>query len=484
VDPQTILWTDTDVYQRRYEKTATALMAVERVLRARRPLGGGEDEFLALYLALAAADPDIFTVIWQDPFAYFWARFAYELVGWCLSAEPRPAGLAKYCAALGTEDPQRALALHLGEFKKFIIALELKSGAARRFDSPLHTTLPFSIPGTRFSVLGRGPVSVLGVDGASLEVVANGHPMRLDLSAAVSGADTPRLVERPIVRHGDFEIMLKPETFCVPGIEAARALTDLADDYQEQQVALVQEALALVARHHPAALEHLGEMVQVIAFKPAASGDYSNISLSDLPGAFVLSALRQPYWMADALIHELLHNRLFFVLDNGEIIEGEGDDISEGGEFYSPWRDDLRPLGGLLHAVYVYIGVSKFWFAVCASGDRGVPREYAEDQAVRAVLDLQIGIAQLRRHATFTEAGLGLFRELEREVERLAASMRALNLSSDAPATIARGDGKIIPFGFATDGHQLSILESIVAHEEQFDTPRQCADLKSILHPG
>jgi len=72
----------------------------------------------------------------------------------------------------------------------------------------------------------------------------------------------------------------------------------------------------------------------------------------------------------------------------------------------------------------------------------------------------------------------------EREVERLAASMRALNLSSDAPATIARGDGKIIPFGFATDGHQLSILESIVAHEEQFDTPRQCADLKSILHPG
>jgi HEXXH motif-containing protein len=484
VDAQTILWTDTEVYQRRYEKTATALIAVERALRARRPLGGGEDEFLALYATLAAADPDTFTIIWQDPFAYFWARFAYELVGWCLSAEPRPAGLAKYCAALGTEDPQQALALHLDEFKKFIIALQMKSGTARRFDHPLHTMLPFSVPGTRFSLLGRGAISVLTVRGASLEVVYQGNRMLLELGAALSDAETPRLVERAIVRHGDFAIMLKPETFCVPGVGAARALLDLADDYQEQQVALVREALALVQRHQPAALEHIGEMVQVIAFKPAAAGDYSNISLSDLPGAFVLSALRQPYWMADALIHELLHNRLFFLLDHGEIIEGEGDDMSEVGEFYSPWRDDLRPLGGLLHAVYVYIGVCKFWFSVCATDDRGVQRDYAEDQAVRAVLDLQIGMAQLRRHATFTEAGIGLFRELQREVEGLTAAMRELNLSPDAPATIARADGKIVPFGFATDGHQLSILESIVAHEEQFDTPRQCADLKAILKLG
>ena len=62
-------------------------MAVERALRARRPLGGGEDEFLSLYSALEAADPETFTTIWEDPFAYFWTRFAYELVGWCLNPD-------------------------------------------------------------------------------------------------------------------------------------------------------------------------------------------------------------------------------------------------------------------------------------------------------------------------------------------------------------------------------------------------------------
>ena len=480
MDAQTILWTDSDVYQRRYEKTATALMAVERALRARRPLAGGEDEFLSLYAVLAAADPDTFTAIWEDPFAYFWTRFAYEIAGWCLNPEPLPAGLKNYCETLATEEPQRALALHLEEFKKFIIALDMKSGATRRFDAPLRTTLPFSIPGTRFSMLGRGPLSVTGVSDTTLEVVHEGITMRLVLGGAISGPAAPRLVERPTARHGDFEVTLKPETFCVPGIDA-HAFLDLADDYQQQQIPLLEDALALVERYQPIALEHMRELVQVIAFKPASSGNYSNVSFSDLPGAFILSAVQQPYWMADALIHELLHNRLFFVLDGGEILEGSGD-ATDGSEFYSPWRDDLRPLGGLLHAVYVYVGVCKFWFSVCAKGDPGVRRDYAEDQAVRAVLDLKIGIAQLRRHATFTEAGAGLFKELEREVESLTVALRGLNLSPAAPATIARGNGEIVPFGVAADGHRLSILESILAHAEQYDVHRQCADLLSILN--
>jgi HEXXH motif-containing protein len=482
VDAKTILWTDTDVYQLRYEKTATALMAVERALRARCPLDGGEDEFLSLYDALAAADPETFTEIWEDPLAYFWTRFAYELVGWCLNPGPQPAGLAKYCAKLGTDEPPRALALHLEEFKKFIIALDMKAGGIRRFDRPLRTMLPFSIPGTRFSVLGRGTITVTGVSDGMPEVAYNETPLRLAMGGIVSDPAMPRLVERPVARHGDLEIMLKPETFCVPGVEAAQAFLDLADDYQAQQIPLLQEGLALVERHQPAALEHIRDLVQVIAFKPPASGNYSNVSFSDLPGAFILSAVHQPYWMADALIHEFLHNRLFFVLDRGEILEGAGDDTTEGGEFYSPWRDDLRPPGGLLHAVYVYVGVCKFWFSVCASGDPGVRRDYAEDQAVRAVLDLKIGIAQLRRHATFTEAGMGLFPELEREVAALCATMHALKLSPAAPATIARGNGEIVPFGVAKDGHQLSILESILAHAEQFDTGRQCGDLKLLLN--
>jgi hypothetical protein len=185
--------------------------------------------------------------------------------------------------------------------------------------------------------------------------------------------------------------------------------------------------------------------------------------------------------MADALIHELLHNRLFFIIERNEILETGGNDDDDG-EFYSPWRDDPRPLGGLLHAVYVYTGVCKFWLSVCESGETsGIRREYVEDQAVRAVLDLKVGIDQLRRYGTFTEIGDDLFKQMEREVDELWTSARALKLSPSNPAAIARGDGEVVPFGFGKDGQRLSILETVVAHAEQHDTHRQ-VDLKSALN--
>lgn len=50
--------------------------------------------------------------------------------------------------------------------------------------------------------------------------------------------------------------------------------------------------------------------------------------------------------MADALIHEYFHNRLFFILDRNEILaNADNNEGEEAGEFYSPWRDDLRPFG-------------------------------------------------------------------------------------------------------------------------------------------
>jgi HEXXH motif-containing protein len=474
VDAHALLWSDLEVYRRHSEKTATALIAVQRALRDRRPLAGGEEEFLALCDDLVAADPEIFTIIWEDPFSYFWTRLAYELTGWCLNPAPLPATVEKYCAAIGTEDAHRALALHLEEFKKFILALEMKTSARRRFEHPLMIALPFSIPGTEYSVLGRGSIEVRGIDAGQLEVAYRGISMRLNADQAEVDVETPWLVRRPMVRFEDVEICLKPETFCLPSIDT-RALLDVPVEYQAQQIPLLRDALALIARHQPDELDHLREMLRVIAFKPPTIGDYSNVSLSDLPGASIVSALNEPCWMADALIHEMLHNRLFFILDSDEILDGvpEGEEV---GAFYSPWRDDLRPLSGLLHAVYVYIGVCKFWFAVWKSGAR---RDYAQDQAVRAALSLKVGTTQLRRHATFTDAGIGLFAEMEREVDALLVTMRELNLSLHAPAVVARADGQIVPFD--KTGRAMSILDSILEHEAKYDTARQCSDLKSLL---
>lgn len=483
MDAQAILWTDTDVYRRRYEKTATALIAVERTLRARRPLGGGEDEFLQLYEFLAAANPESFTQVWEDPSAYLWARRAYELTGASLSGDTLPAELEKYCAAIGTHDPRAALALHLEEFKIFIIAVAMIAREDYVFRGPLIAKLPFSIPGIAFSVFGSGALAVQAVNAGALVAEYQSRKIQLYPVGPAPEVDSPRLMKRPVARCGEYELLLKPEAFFLPGITAAEALRETAPEFQETQVGLVEDALALVERHHPLAFRHLREVVKLTALKPPAFGDYSNVSYSDLPGAFILSAVQEPYWIADGLIHELFHNRLFFIEEREAILTNAGTEDGESpGEFYSPWRDDLRPLSGLLHAIYVYLAVSQFWFSVLRSGETSEPRTaYSVDQAVRATLQLRIASGLLRTYGQFGEFGADLFREMEKAVDAAWITMHEMGLSADAPAMIARGDGQIIVGGTRPDGRPLSIIETIRQHAFRYDVNHQSGDLKSLL---
>jgi HEXXH motif-containing protein len=480
MDARTILWTDAEIYHRRYEKAARALIAVERALRANRPLRGEEDEFLDLYDDLAAASPEHFTQIWQDPYAYLWARLAYELVGSCLNPAPSPRHLEKYCAALGTSEPRAALVLHLGQFKRLVLALAMISGKDRRLRRPLDANCPLSIVGSKYSVIGHGRILIRGIIDGSLEVIHEGRSTRLSLGEVPLGSDGPRLVERPVARCGDYELLLKPETFHEHGIEGGEVLLEVPENFQERQVALVEDALRLVERHQPAAFEHFCDVILLTALKPPSLGTYSNVSYTDLPGAFILSAVQEPYWIADALVHEFHHNRFSFIEEQEPVLDFTGGDEPE--EFYSPWRDDPRPVNGLLQAVYVYIPVCRFWFSIWQSGETsGDRRAYVEDQAVRAALDLKVGASQLRLHARFTDFGAGLFKEMEREIDSLNARLPVLGLSPGAPAMIARPDGQIVLGGRASDGKPLSVIDTIRSHARQFGIHGQCRDLESIL---
>jgi HEXXH motif-containing protein len=479
---------DSEVYRNRYEKTATALIAVQRALehhQHHQPLGVSVGDFLRDYAMLANASPEIFTRIWEDPFSYFWARRAYELVGVSLQPAEVPYELQRYCVAIGASNPREALTLHLQQFKRFLVALDLMTGATRRFDQPLVLNLPASIPGTPYSILGTGPIRVVGVVPGALEVEHSGRILRLASDADVTDSQTPRIVRRPTIQYGDLELTLKPETFCLPSVGPAAALFNIPAEFQQQQIPILEHGLALIRRHHPEAFQHMSDLIKVIAMKPPAAGDYSNVSLSDFPGAFILSALPQPYWIADSLIHELYHNRMFFITEDEPVFaDSEPDgDADDPGEFYSPWRTDLRPLSGLLHALYVYTEVCKFWFSVWQSGETNGPlRAYVQDQAVRWMSAIKIGAHQLRKRTAFTEFGEALFTEMEKEVASLSVLYRTMGLSREAPAMLVHPNGEIVIGG--TDGRQrlLSIMDTIRQHQSRYDIHQQCTDLDAILN--
>jgi HEXXH motif-containing protein len=483
VSASDILWTDIGLYQKRYEKSASALIAIRRALEHRRPLGGGESEFLELVDRVAAVDPGAFTRVWSDPSAYFWVRLAYEFVGNSLTPGPLSPLAAASATVRGTAGDSRAtLAVHLGDFKRFVLALGVVSDQDRMFDESLETVLPFVIPATHFVVSGKGKIAVHGFSNGCLEVTWHGERRRLALNGAPH-PESPCLRKSPIAVVEDYQLPLQPEMFNLPGLEVGRPLLDVAPEFESAQLQLTEEALTLIRRHAPLAFGHFQEIIRSVALKPPGVGNYTNISHSDLPGSFVCTVVRDPHWLADAFIHELYHNRLFFIEEIDSFFTQAEDNLMTRNHYYSPWRDDLRPLHGIFHGLYVYLALWRFWLEVYRSGQSSGSHLTAAAlaQILRTSLQLDIAASQLQRFGEFTSFGASLFGAMAQEVSFIRSATRELRLPHDLPAMTCSDEGIFSPQRGLADGKELTVREAVLKHAQKYDSARQCLEIESIV---
>jgi uncharacterized protein len=73
-------------------------------------------------------------------------------------------------------------------------------------------------------------------------------------------------------------------------------------------------------------------------------------------GAVAVALPADPVTLALLLIHEFQHVKLGAVLDLYDLYDPTDDRL-----FHAPWRDDLRPLEGLLQGTYAHLAVTDFW---------------------------------------------------------------------------------------------------------------------------
>ncbi|MEV7860839.1 HEXXH motif domain-containing protein [Streptomyces hirsutus] len=86
-------------------------------------------------------------------------------------------------------------------------------------------------------------------------------------------------------------------------------------------------------------------------FRPhsASSGDAYGAALASVPD--------DGEQLASTLVHEFQHNKLSAFMHLFTLYDDQG----AARLYYAPWRDDPRPLGGLLQGVYAFFGVTGFW---------------------------------------------------------------------------------------------------------------------------
>ena len=457
-----LLWESSEACASRRHKAAAALAAVTNVLRAHAPLDGGEREFLDLVARLEAEDPVTARSMWATPQAYLWVRRAYELVRAALQEDKaeRPAG--------------ELLAAHLDAFQRFALAAAARGGFDLALERPWRAPLPLDLPDTPWSLVGGRPdATVLGVEAGCLILDDDGSRTRLPCAAGAAAVQGGLVVQAcPVVEHEGCRIHLKPDAFHEPGLAGAAAPLQAGLAFHLRHAGLVGEAVRAIHRHDPESFAHLRDDITIIGLKSLGAGSYGNTSFARMPGTFVTSAVANPLALADDLIHETYHNRLFALEEQGRFFEH--DDARRDARHYSPWRNDPRPLFGVFHAFYVFTRVLRFWRRVHGDlGADGSPiaaghRAYAVDRILRLRGQLESARETLRDAGGFTPWGADVFAAMEEEFDRECERLERMALPDDAPALVVTEDGSYLP-QCGADGRTLTVQGALREHRAGFD---------------
>ncbi|ADI03787.1 hypothetical protein SBI_00666 [Streptomyces bingchenggensis BCW-1] len=209
-----------------------------------------------------------------------------------------------------------------------------------------------------------------------------------------------------------------------PAAEHSPSPAEQADRWGE----LLGHAWPLLGRADPQAAEDVAACLRSIEPLPASTpfrwhsatmgGGMGGLAASE-PTAVEPAAVAQ---FAAILTHEIQHSKLSALMHMYSLHTQE-----DRPRLYAPWRDDPRPLNGMLHGVYAFSAVARFWRGYVLGG--GAP----PDEAVLAQFEFALRREQLLR----VLPPLGKDRELTRLGRRFLGQL-AETVSDWADASVPK----------------------------------------------
>jgi HEXXH motif-containing protein len=227
----------------------------------------------------------------------------------------------------------------------------IAAAAAIRAARPFSVEVPVRDGGVHLPGLGRlavtgGPVVTISSDGS--ETTADGAPL--------SDPDRWQPVRWFTARtagHSWTVALDDVDPFRGPRLPVAARLDEQGAREWEQ---LIGAAWEILACHHPEYAQAIGTgLTAIVPLTAARANRGINATSRESFGAAAMSPAADPATLAAACVHEFQHGKLNAVLDLVTLY------TPSPARYYAPWRQDPRPLGGLLHGAYAYLGVADFW---------------------------------------------------------------------------------------------------------------------------
>jgi HEXXH motif-containing protein len=258
----------------------------------------------------------------------------------------------------GISDAEGPLWVDIGHLFAVACAAAVATGVPLRTTVPLrHGTLMLPLLGlARLPVADRWGTAEARTDSGGLILRVPGHrtEVRLQMPDSPHWWGLRRLRSRAAGREF---------TVCLDDIDPYRDLgSPIAPERLDgEQVRRWQRLFdggwrILTETDPPTAQALAAGMKSVVPLPPAFRWSPRSASSGDAFGAALISSPPDAASLASLLVHEFQHTKLGAVYHLLTLYQDDG-----RARFYAPWRDDPRPLSGLLQGVYAFLGVTGFW---------------------------------------------------------------------------------------------------------------------------
>jgi HEXXH motif-containing protein len=193
----------------------------------------------------------------------------------------------------------------------------------------------------------------------------------------------------------------------------------------------LDDAWAILVRHHEDRAKAIATGLTTIVPLATRGRRGLSVTAADAPGAVAMTRPSEGLLLAEGLVHEFQHAKLGALLGLVPLYDTEGDE-----RFYAPWRDDPRPIGGLLQGTYAYLAVTDFWSRQFQASS-GADAEFAQFEFALWRKETWRTTSVLQDSGRLTPLGTrfvaGMRATLER-LRRVRVSARVAALAEDAAA--------------------------------------------------
>jgi HEXXH motif-containing protein len=291
----------------------------------------------------------------------------------------------------------------------------------------------------------------LNVAGGRAKIASGDWSLRLpaDLSSDVPGWHGLRALSADAAGL-KVEILIEDlDAFRMPG--SGHLSGRLSPPEAERWQSALDGAWAVLASRHQEVAAEVATAIRVFTPLMSPPSGSASATSKETFGSIALSVPSDHTSLAVTLAHETQHAKLSAMLEVVPMLEPD-----DGSRYYAPWRDDPRPLSGLLDGAYAFLGVTGFWRRQAGVHADGADPMMAYTEFARWRDGVRLVVGTLAASGRLTGPGRSFLDAMARTADRWAAepvpaqaAERARQLAGEHQARWIRVNGRPAKAGVA-----------------------------------